>query len=67
MWGNLPVSDAPIAGLSFHTAFTGGGPCHCVNSNGGKTTLATMLVTKSTLISSVVELVTNTAPEVLGG
>ena len=67
MWGALPVSDAPIASLSYHTAFTGGGPCHCVNSNGGKTTIPTMSVTKSTLISSTVALLTATTPEVLGG
>ena len=66
MWGDLPVSDAPIAGLAFHTAYTGGGPCNIATS-GSKSTVAAMTVERSTQITTTVTPISTATYTVQGG
>jgi hypothetical protein len=66
MWGDLPVSDAPIAGLAFHTAYTGGGPCNIATSH-QKAGFIVMSVAKSTNIETTVRPSSVITYTILGG
>jgi len=66
MLGDLPVSDAAIASLTFHTAYTGGGPCNIATSR-SKSTVAAMTVERSTQITTTVTPISTATYTVQGG
>ena len=66
MWGDLPISDGPIAGLAFHTAYTGAGPCNIATSH-QRAVLVLMSVAKSTSIETTVSPSTVITYTILGG
>lgn len=66
MWGDLPVSDAPIAGLVFHTAYTGAGPAY-IDTSVAKSTGLTMAVSRSTVVTMSITEQTGLTYTILGG
>lgn len=66
MFGGVPVSDAPLASEAFHYAYTGPGPCHIATSK-SKSTVVSMIVTRSTLITISVTPVATITYTIEGG